>query len=319
MIAPVGVAEYLLCMSVDADVIVVGAGLAGLVAATKLAGAGLSSWTRSRRHRSAARLSGPSAGSSSSTHPNSGDWASATRASSRSRTGWAPQASTVKRTGGRAAGRRPMWTSRRARRAAGSAAWECGGFRWSDGPNGEAIFRTDRETRFRGSTSPGGPRRGCFVPSSNVRAGRRLRAPCGCGDRNHRRNRSEPRARPRNVAARFRRTAAKDAAGGPRPRRRTDARHRREGGRPPHQPGTDVALSGRHRELCPGLESPRNPYTERTVASLARCAGKAASGTALSWIRHPWRAPSHSVDRLRPLLVRSQPQDCKEGVCPLRF
>ena len=82
---------------VGADVIVVGAGLAGLVATAELADAG-----RQRdaggpgvgSSRWAARPGGASAACSSSIRPSSGGWASRTASSWPGRTGWAPPAST---------------------------------------------------------------------------------------------------------------------------------------------------------------------------------------------------------------------------------
>ena len=85
----------------DADAIVVGGGLAGLVAAC---GADRGRQARdparpgARRSRWAARPSGRSAACSSSTAPSSGACASATATSSRCRTGWARPASTARRT-----------------------------------------------------------------------------------------------------------------------------------------------------------------------------------------------------------------------------
>ena len=106
----------------DADVIVVGAGLAGLVATAELADAGRRGDPARPGARGVVRRPGvlvASAACSSSTAPSSGACASATRASSPGRTGSAPPASTAPRTSGRAAGRRPTSTSPRAR----SAAW----------------------------------------------------------------------------------------------------------------------------------------------------------------------------------------------------
>ena len=84
-----------------------------------------SSSIRSRRHRSAARRSGRSADCSSSIRRSSAACASATRATSRCRTGSARRASTATRITGRAAGPRPMWISPPARSAPGCARRAC--------------------------------------------------------------------------------------------------------------------------------------------------------------------------------------------------
>ncbi len=75
----------------DADVIIIGAGLAGLVAAAELIDAGKKDHRcsiRSRSNRSAARRSGRSAVSFWSTRPNSAGWAFAIRTNSRCKIGW---------------------------------------------------------------------------------------------------------------------------------------------------------------------------------------------------------------------------------------
>jgi hypothetical protein len=144
---------------VDADVIVVGAGLAGLVATAELADAGkrVLLLARSRRATSAGRRSGPSAACSSSTLRSSGGWASATRSSWPGRTGRAAPASTAWRTTGRGSGRRPTSTSRRGRSAPGCTPWGCGGSRSSDGPSAAATPGTATATPCRASTSPAAP------------------------------------------------------------------------------------------------------------------------------------------------------------------
>ena len=133
-------------MAHDADVIVVGGGLAGLVATAELADAArcVILPSRSLRPRSAARRSGPSAGSSSSTHPSSGACACATPASSRSRTGWALRPSTARRTSGRGAGRRPTSTSPRGRSEPGCTPRASAGCRSCSGPSGAATRPTSR-------------------------------------------------------------------------------------------------------------------------------------------------------------------------------
>ena len=110
----------------DADVIVVGAGLAGLVAAARArpAGAGRSPCsTRRTRPTSAARRSGPSAASSWSTPPNSAASASRTPSTWPGTTGRAAPASTGPRTRtpGRCAGPGPTSSSRRGRSGPGCA------------------------------------------------------------------------------------------------------------------------------------------------------------------------------------------------------
>ena len=97
-------------MADDADVIVVGGGLAGLVAAPKSPmPANASSWsTRRASKASAARPSGRSADCSWSTAPNSAGSASRTVTISRCRTGWVRRASTATRISGRGAGPKPM-------------------------------------------------------------------------------------------------------------------------------------------------------------------------------------------------------------------
>ena len=85
-------------VSHEPDVIVVGAGLAGLVATHELAKAGrrvLVARPGEPRTTSAARRSGRSAGCSSSTAPSSAGWASRTPTSWRCRTGWVGASSTA--------------------------------------------------------------------------------------------------------------------------------------------------------------------------------------------------------------------------------
>ena len=110
---------------VDADAIVVGAGLAGLVAAAELADAGrrvIILDQEPRRLRSAGRRSGRSADCSSSIRPEQRRLGIRDPAISRCRIGSAPPASTATKIIGRAAGPRPMSISRRARNAPGCAA-----------------------------------------------------------------------------------------------------------------------------------------------------------------------------------------------------
>ena len=143
----------------DADAIVVGAGLAGLVAAAELADAGrrVVLVEQERGPTSAGRRSGRSAGCSSSTRRSSGGWASRTRSSSPGRTGWAAPGSTGRRTSGRGGG--PGVRRLRRRREAGLAAGaghaavpgrRLGGARWRRAPTGTA-------TPCPASTSPGAP------------------------------------------------------------------------------------------------------------------------------------------------------------------
>ncbi len=106
----------------DADVIIVGAGLAGMVAAAEIADAGKrvivveQEGEQSLGGQAFWSLGGLFLGQFSRA---AAAWASTIPMTSRSRTGWARPASTAKRTLGRAAGRRRMWPSPLARSARG--------------------------------------------------------------------------------------------------------------------------------------------------------------------------------------------------------
>lgn len=102
-------------MAYDADVIVIGAGLAGLVATAELVDAGRTVilLDQSPSSPSAVRRTGPSAGSSSSTRPSSAACGSRTAANWPCRTGTARRASTARTTTGRGSGPRRTSTSPR--------------------------------------------------------------------------------------------------------------------------------------------------------------------------------------------------------------
>ena len=162
----------------DADVIVVGAGLAGLVATAELADAGQQVLLLDQEPRAVPRRPGvlvASAGCSSSTAPSSGGWASRTPTSSPGRTGWAAPSSTATRTTGRAAGPRRTSTSRPARSARGCTSRGCGSSR-------RRLGRARRRSRASGHgnsvprfhlTWGTGPGRGRAVRAPGARGGRR--------------------------------------------------------------------------------------------------------------------------------------------------
>src|SRR5690625_1656254 len=103
------------------DVIVVGAGLAGLVAACEIADGGRSVLLLEREGEQdlVPRPGGASAGCSWSTPRSSAGWGCATAWIWPARTGWDRPASSGPRTTGRAAGRRPTCSSLRGRNVPG--------------------------------------------------------------------------------------------------------------------------------------------------------------------------------------------------------
>ena len=158
----------------DADVIVVGGGLAGLVATCELIDAGKQgdpARPGAASSRWAGRRSGRSAACCSSTRPSSGACASATATTSRCRTGWARPASTARRTTGRASGPRPTSTSPPARSAPGCTRR---GVRWFPDRRLGRARRLSRPpstaTRCRASTSPGARGPAIIAPFVAARA-----------------------------------------------------------------------------------------------------------------------------------------------------
>ncbi len=166
-------------MAEDADVIVVGGGLAGLVAATEIADAGKRVIVRRPGRRTKPRRPGllvvrrliPGG-----QLPNSAGSASRIPTIWRCRTGWAPRASTARKTFGRSAGRKPMSASRPAKSATGCARWAIAFFPWSAGPSAAAMTRWATAIRCRAFTSPGAPAPASSSRSSGARARRRRAA-----------------------------------------------------------------------------------------------------------------------------------------------
>ncbi len=200
-------------MADDADVIVVGGGLAGLVAATEIADAGkrVIVVEQEGEQSLAARPSGRSADCFWSTRRNSAGSASRTVLISRCRTGSVRPASTATKTSGRGAGRKPMSDSRRARNAAGCARWDTGFSRWSAGPSAAATTRGPRQFGAAVSYQLGHrSRRGRAVRAPRARSRGRAGSPfvpppCRRADRDQwrrqRRRRLDPRARATSHAA----------------------------------------------------------------------------------------------------------------------
>ena len=171
----------------DADVIVVGAGLAGLVAAAELADAGQAGAAArpgAASSPSAARRSGRSAGCSSSTPPSSAGWASRT-AYELALQDWMGSAQFDRDEDLLAAalGRGVRRLRRRREARVAARAWATGSSRSSAGPSAATAAPTATATRCRASTSPGAPARASSSRSSagcasTSRAGRStLRVP----------------------------------------------------------------------------------------------------------------------------------------------
>ena len=221
----------------DADVIVVGAGLSGLVATAELADAGRrvrAPRPGERRPTSAARRTGRSAGSSSSTAPSSAGWASRTPSTSPGRTGRARPASTGSTT-------RTSWPGQwapglrrlRRRREAGVAARA-----------GRAVLPRRRLGRARRRPRLGSRQLGAALPHHLGHRPRRARAVPAPGRRARRGGTGRATAPPPGRRARHVRRR-----GHRRARRGARRRHRRgAAGRPTAtSSATSSYRAGRHR------------------------------------------------------------------------
>ena len=155
-------------MAYDADAIIVGAGLAGLVAAAELVDAGKRVIVLDQEPEQS--LGGQAFWSlggiflvDSPEQRRMGIRDS--HALALDRIGWARRPSTATRISGRANGRRPTWPSPPARSARGCTSAACAFFRWSAGRSAAATTRSVTAIRCRAFISPGEPGPACSRPS----------------------------------------------------------------------------------------------------------------------------------------------------------
>ena len=154
-------------LSYDADVIIVGSGLAGLVAAAELADAGKrviivdQEPEQSLGGQAFWSLGGLVPGRYSRTAPAGRE--RLLRARPRA-TGWERPASTARKTTGRGSGPRPMWRLPPVRHGRGCFSKGCAGFRSWDGPSAAGMGPLATAIPYRDFTSPGAPGPGVLEP-----------------------------------------------------------------------------------------------------------------------------------------------------------
>ena len=299
----------------DADVIVVGAGLAGLVATAELADAGKKVLLLDQEPEP--NLGGQAfwsfGGLFLSTRPSSAGWASGTPTTWPCRTGWAAPgstaASTTRRRGLLGAPVGHGLRRLRRRREAGLAARD-GRALVPGGRLGRARRRTwptGTATRCRASTSPGAPGRACLEPfERRVRDGRRGRAgraavpaPGRRADRHRRRGRRRARRGARAADAAARGTASSRTVVGEFALRApavivTVRRHRRQprpgprqlaGAARPAAAGADLRGARARRRPDAGA-SPRRPAAGSSTATGCGTTPRAFANWDPIWARH---------------------------------
>ena len=149
-------------------------------------------------------------------------------------------------------------------------------------------------------------------------ADRHVRA-AGAGRARHvRRHRGRPRSGAGVLAGPARLPARADDLRRAGARRRADARDRREGRRAAGEPRPHVALHRGRRELGPDLGAARHPDPAGALGAVVRRPGAPAARAELPGVRHARHPCGAAGDRPRPLLVRADHEDPREGVRPVR-
>src|SRR6266567_2913224 len=115
---------------------------------------------------------------------------------------------------------------------------------------------------------------------------RRLRAARASGDRRLRRHRRQSRSGPAELAEAPWRCAQKHDLRRTRACRWKDDRHHRGRGRAADQPRPDVALCRGHQELVTDLAAPRHPHPARTIVDVVRRVRHAPALAAVSRLRY---------------------------------